>query len=118
MFNLPEEEKIKFCERHRILGNHLFEEGLLPKAAEQYQTVVDNLQEKRVIHTTESGFSMQALSFYEYCFPEDDAAQHSLDLVRYASLCNISLCYSRMGFLREAEEMATQVITINKLSLE
>jgi hypothetical protein len=39
MFNMPEEEKIKFCERHRVLGNYLFEEGLLPKAAEQYQTV-------------------------------------------------------------------------------
>jgi hypothetical protein len=30
---------MKLCERHRILGNYLFQEGLYPKAAEQYQLV-------------------------------------------------------------------------------
>ncbi|CAE7754890.1 FKBP4 [Symbiodinium microadriaticum] len=89
MFHLPETDKIRFCERHRILGNLLYEEGLLPKAAEQYQT---------------------ALSYYEYCFPEDDETQRSLDTVRYAALCNISLCYCRMGLLREAEAAATQAV--------
>jgi hypothetical protein len=39
MFELPEEEKMVFCERHRLLGNFLYAEGVLPKAAEQYKTV-------------------------------------------------------------------------------
>lgn len=39
MFELPEEDKMAFCERHRLLGNFLYGEGVLPKAAEQYKTV-------------------------------------------------------------------------------
>ena len=39
MFELPEKEKMAFCERHRLLGNYLYGEGVLPKAAEQYKTV-------------------------------------------------------------------------------
>ena len=38
-FELPESEKLKYCEDHRVLGNYLFSEGMLPKAAEQYQLV-------------------------------------------------------------------------------
>jgi hypothetical protein len=39
MFEQPEEDKMAFCERHRLLGNFLYDEGVLPKAAEQYKTV-------------------------------------------------------------------------------
>ena len=39
MFERPEHEKMAFCERHRLLGNFLYGEGVLPKAAEQYKTV-------------------------------------------------------------------------------
>lgn len=39
MFEQPEEDKMAFCERHRLLGNYLYSEGVLPKAAEQYKTV-------------------------------------------------------------------------------
>jgi isopenicillin N synthase-like dioxygenase len=38
-FELPELEKLQYCERHRMLGNYLYSEGMLPKAAEQYQMV-------------------------------------------------------------------------------
>lgn len=38
-FELPENEKLLYCERHRLLGNYLYSEGMLPKAAEQYQLV-------------------------------------------------------------------------------
>jgi hypothetical protein len=39
MFEQPEADKMAFCERHRLLGNFLYGEGVLPKAAEQYKTV-------------------------------------------------------------------------------
>lgn len=92
IFELPEDEKLALCERHRALGNHLYLEGLLPKAAEQYQT---------------------AMSYYEYCFPDDVDMQVHLEELRHACLCNISLCYLRMGNLREAVESATHVIEEN-----
>lgn len=88
-FELPESSKMSLCERHRQVGNHLFEEGLLPKAAEQYQL---------------------ALSYYEYCFPESEDDQFLLNELRRACMCNISLCYCRMGHLREAVEVAGRVI--------
>jgi hypothetical protein len=62
---------------------------------------------KQFTHTSTQ--TKQALSFYEYCFPDSDAAQEGLDQVRFASLCNLSLCYLRMGLLRDAEAIATQV---------
>ena len=77
------------CEKHRLKGNYLFLESLFPKAAEQYQL---------------------ALSYYEYCFPDNDEAQLQLDNLRHACLCNISLCYYRMGQWRMAMSSATQVI--------
>ena len=48
IFEMKEHEKKAFCEKHRAKGNYLFQEGLYPKAAEQYQL---------------------ALSYYQYCFP-------------------------------------------------
>lgn len=41
MFELPEPEKMRRCESHRLLGNYLFNEGrhMAPKAAEQYKLV-------------------------------------------------------------------------------
>ena len=48
IFEMKEKEKSAFCEKHRAKGNYLFQEGLYPKAAEQYQL---------------------ALSYYQYCFP-------------------------------------------------
>lgn len=53
---------------------------------------------------------MQALSYYEYCFPETESEQTYLDTVREAALCNIALCYTRLGYLREAVSVATQAI--------
>ena len=88
-FELPEEEKMVFCERHRALGNVLFEEGLLPKATEQYKL---------------------ALSYYEYCFPDIAEEQKHLDGLRHACLCNISLCYLRLNMLRQSVEAASHVI--------
>jgi tetratricopeptide (TPR) repeat protein len=92
MFSKPENEKYSYCERHRAIGNYLYSEGLIPKAAEQYQI---------------------ALSYYEYCFPDNDEMQAELDSVRHVCLCNISLCYYRMGLLREAVISASKVITEN-----
>jgi len=89
IFELPEPEKLKECEQHRLLGNYLFREGLYPKAAEQYQV---------------------AMSLYEYCFPDTDEDQEALNAIRRTCTCNISLCYQRMGMLRLAVEAATQVI--------
>lgn len=94
MFAKPENEKYSYCERHRAIGNYLYSEGLIPKAAEQYQI---------------------ALSYYEYCFPDSGEMQAELDSVRQVCLCNISLCYYRMGLLREAVISATQVITENPI---
>jgi tetratricopeptide (TPR) repeat protein len=92
IFELPEHEKIETCERHRMLGNFLFREGLFGKAAEQYQL---------------------AMSMYEYCFPESDGDQQSLDAIRQACTCNISWCYQLMGDGRKAVEMASKVVTEN-----
>jgi tetratricopeptide (TPR) repeat protein len=92
-FELPEPEKMSYCERHRIQGNYLFKEGVYPKAAEQYQL---------------------ALSYYEYCFPDDDFLQKELDDLRRVCLCNISLCFYRMGYWRHAIQAATQVLQEDK----
>jgi hypothetical protein len=45
MFELPEEDKMRRCESHRLLGNFLFSEGkhMAPKAAEQYKLVRKDL---------------------------------------------------------------------------
>ncbi len=88
-FERPEKEKLRECERYRALGNGLYGEGLLPKAAHMYKT---------------------ALSYYEYCFPLSDEDQQVLDELRRACLCNISLCYSRMGEHRQAQEAAGKVL--------
>lgn len=74
IFELPEKEKFIYCERHRKMGNYLVTEGLLPKAAEQFQI---------------------ALSYYEYCFPEDEELAHQLKIIRHASLNNLALCHIR-----------------------
>ena len=88
-FERPEEQKFEECERNRIIGNYLFYEGIYVKAAEHYQI---------------------AIAFYEYCFPDSDERQIQLDELRRACLCNISLCYSHMGQLRQAVEAATTVL--------
>ena len=89
LLDLSEAERLNFCETHRRKGNYLFLESLFPKAAEQYQL---------------------ALSYYEYCFPDDDETQAVLDTLRRACLCNISLCYYRMGYWRMALNAASQVL--------
>ena len=88
-FERPEIEKIKQCERHRIRGNYLFNEGNWKKAIEQYNI---------------------ALSLYEYCFPDLDTEQLRIDELRRACLCNLSLCQLRLKSYREAIEAASQVI--------
>ena len=88
-FQRPEDEKLRECERYRALGNGLYTEGILPKAAHMYKT---------------------ALSYYDYCFPPSDADQLALDELRHSCLCNISLCYSRMGEHRQAQEAAGKVL--------
>ncbi len=89
LFLKPEKEKLQHCENYRCMGNYLFQEGIYPKAAEQYQI---------------------ALSFYEYCFPEDPKDIADLDNLRHACLCNISFCYNHMGLFREACESASRVL--------
>lgn len=88
-FELPEADKFKSCEENRKMGNYLFQEGVYPKAAEHYQI---------------------AIAYYEYCFPTDTAEQARLDELRRACLCNISLCYQKMGYLRQAIESANTVL--------
>jgi hypothetical protein len=88
-FELSEQDKFTACEDNRMMGNYLFAEGIFPKAAEHYQI---------------------AIAYYEYCFPDDDGAQANLDELRRACLCNISLCYLNMGYLRQAVEAATTVL--------
>ena len=39
IFEMEEKKKVQFCEKHRSLGNYLFEEGNIIKATEQYQLV-------------------------------------------------------------------------------
>ena len=87
-FERTESEKMEYCERYRVLGNGLYDEGMLPKAAEHYQL---------------------ALSYYEYCFPMSGEEQVRLDELRHACLCNISLCYYRLGELRDSVEAASRV---------
>lgn len=88
-FMLPEEVKIRMCEENRQVGNYLFQQGTYTRAAERYQI---------------------AIAYYEYCFPEDEKVQEELDELRHACLCNVSLCYIRIGWYREAVEAASQVI--------
>ena len=93
LLEFSEMEKMNFCEKHRLKGNYLFLESFFPKAAEQYQL---------------------ALSYYEYCFPDDDETQLKLESLRHACLCNISLCFYRMGHWRMALSSAAQVIEEDK----
>ena len=93
-FEKPEQEKMRYCERHRVFGNALYEEGMLQKAAEQYQLT---------------------MSYYEYCFPDSDEKQAHLDELRNACLCNISLCYYRMGEMRKAIACASKVLAKHPL---
>jgi tetratricopeptide (TPR) repeat protein len=88
---------MEYCEIHRLKGNYLFLETFYPKAAEQYQL---------------------ALSYYEYCFPTDDELQLKLDLLRYACLCNISLCFYKMGLWRLALNNANQVLNEDKFNVK
>lgn len=88
-FESPEEVKLLHCERNRKLGNYYYQEGLFPKAAEHYQI---------------------AVTYYEYCFPEEDSKQVELDELRHACLCNLSACYVRMRQMRKAVECAGLVI--------
>lgn len=92
IFEMAEHEKIETCEKHRRLGNFLFREGILDKAAEQYQV---------------------AVNLYEYCFPNSDKDQQALDLIRQHCVCNLSLCFQRLGDMRKAAEMASKVINEN-----
>jgi tetratricopeptide (TPR) repeat protein len=88
-FKLPEAEKLAQCERYRAVGNGLYAEGLLPKAAHNYKL---------------------ALSYYDYCFPAAEEDQQQLDVLRQACLCNLSCCYLRLGELRLAQSTASQVL--------
>lgn len=88
-FSLPEVEKIRYCERYRVIGNALFSEGYFDKAAEQYRI---------------------SISYYEYCFPPDNDQQAALDHQRLTNLCNLSLCYLRLKLYREAIDTASLVI--------
>eukprot|EP01038_Epipyxis_sp_PR26KG_P017408 gene17408-24064_t len=88
-FESPENEKIIICEHNRTLGNYLFHEGMIVKAAEHYQL---------------------AIVYYEYCFPDDKDTQARLDTLRYACLCNIALCYIRMKSFRLAIDAVNRVI--------
>jgi tetratricopeptide (TPR) repeat protein len=92
IFEMPEEDKMQFCEAHRAKGNYLVHEGLLPKAVEQYQI---------------------ALSYYSYCFPEGEEKTNELNALRVVCLCNLSLCYFRMGYLRNAIESASTALQEN-----
>ena len=81
IFEMKEHEKKAFCEKHRAKGNYLFQEGLYPKAAEQYQL---------------------ALSYYQYCFPGTVLCKSLLFgclpscfvtiLLLYCFLCTTCIC--------------------------
>ncbi len=88
-FRLPESEKFRTCEEYRSLGNYLFKEGNYALSLEKYQI---------------------AVAYYEYCFPEQETEQKELDELRHACLCNMSLCYIRLGEYRKAIEKTTQVL--------
>ena len=88
-FELSEDDKLAACEENRKVGNYLYKEGVYPKAAEHFQI---------------------AIAYYEYCFPDEKDKQELLDDLRRACLCNISLCYQNMGYLRQAVEAASTVL--------
>lgn len=89
-FQLREEEKSKICESYRRMGNYLFAEGSFDRAAEMFRV---------------------AIGYYEYCFPEESERQTELDNLRCTSLCNLALCYLKLGSPRKAIEVATTVIS-------
>lgn len=89
LFEKSEKEKMQLCERHHMLGNYLFNEGLLPKAAENYHI---------------------ALSYYEYCFPEASDDQNKLDMIKVICLCNLALCEITLGSPRQALASINQAI--------
>ena len=91
-FEKPEDEKMRFCELERMYGNYTYDEGMLPKAVEHYKL---------------------ALAYYEYCFPETEEKQKQLDELKNACLCNVSLCYYRLGEMRKAISSASQVLNKN-----
>ena len=72
IFEMKEHEKKAFCEKHRAKGNYLFQEGLYPKAAEQYQL---------------------ALSYYQYCFPGTLLCKSLLFRCLLSCLATILLLY-------------------------
>jgi tetratricopeptide (TPR) repeat protein len=88
-FQLPEADKLAQCERYRAVGNGLYAEGLIPKAAHNYKL---------------------ALSYYDYCFPAAEEDQRQLDVLRQACLCNLSCCYLRLGEFRLSQSTASQVL--------
>ena len=89
-FVKPENEKMKYCEDHRYLGNYLYKEGNISDAIEQYKL---------------------ALSYYDYCFPDTAIDRDCLDTVRQACYCNLSLCYYHQNEIRLAIDYASRSIT-------
>ena len=92
IFEMTDKEKIKICKNKHLIGNYLFRQGLYSKAAEQYQL---------------------AVSLYEYCFPHNDSEQQILDELKQICLCNMSLCYIKMGsgYYRQAIDYALRVLS-------
>ena len=90
---MPEREKIIYCERYRQLGNYLTLQGFYSKALEHFQI---------------------ALSYYEYCFPDDIDAEQYLLSIRHACLNNAALCSCNLLMYREAIQYGTQVIRESK----
>lgn len=88
-FQRPEHDKFRICEENRLLGNYLFKEGNFRKSAEHYHI---------------------AISYYEYCFPEEETDQKALDDLRHACLCNMALCFIRVGEYRKAIESANHIL--------
>lgn len=89
-FQMKEEDKFKVCESYRKMGNYLFAEGSFDRAAELFRV---------------------AIGYYEYCFPDESERQTELDSLRFASLCNLALCYLKLRLPRKAIEVATTVIS-------
>ena len=50
---------------------------------------------------------------YEYCFPDNDSEQQILDELKQTCICNMSLCYIKMGsgFYRQAIDYALRVLS-------
>jgi tetratricopeptide (TPR) repeat protein len=92
-FHLPEAAKLQTCLEYRSVGNYLVWEGNFPEAITAYET---------------------ALSYYEYCFPEEETLQKELDALRIACFCNVALCYIRVEEYRKAIESATNAINDSK----